>query len=134
MPTTRDAAALSRRQPDEDIDALRASTPLELGTGAGLVPLYLRAEAYRQKGWLPESLRQYGRLLDFRGVDPLSPVVPLALLGAARAHAGTGDVASARRTYETLLAIWEQADADLPALAAARAEYARLPAADAARP
>ena len=134
VPTTRAAAALSRRQPDEAIDALRASTPLELGTVAGLVPLYLRAEAYRQKGWLPESLRQYGRLLDFRGVDPLSPVVPLALLGAARAHAGTGDVASARRTYETLLAIWEQADADLPALAAARAEYARLPAADAARP
>ena len=61
-----------------------------------------------------------------RGVDPLSPVVPLARLGTARAQTRSGERDAARRTYEALFAMWKSADQDFPPLAAARAEYAAL--------
>jgi hypothetical protein len=53
-------------------------------------------------------------------------MVPLAHLGIARAETRAGDLAAARRAYEALFTIWAHADADLPPLVAARAEYARL--------
>ena len=126
VPSTRAAIALSQNRADEAIDALRAATPTEAGTVAGLVPFYLRAEAYRRKGSFPEAVRQYDQILQSRGVDPLAPVVPLARLGIARVRARTGDSEGSRRTYQELFAIWKDADADFPPLVRARAEYDRL--------
>jgi hypothetical protein len=53
---------------------------------------------------------------------------PLAHLGRARAAARTGAVEDSRRSYEALLALWKDADADTSLLRAARREYRRLPA------
>ena len=125
-PVTRAAMALYRKHPAEAIAALRQTTPTEIGTVAGLVPFYLRGEAHLMKREYSEAIRQYQSILQHRGVDPLSPVVPLAHLGIARASARAGDRDAARRSYDTLLAIWKSADADFPPLIAARAEYAAL--------
>jgi len=125
-PTTRAAMALRHGRPDEAIAALELAKPSELGTVAGLLPSYLRAEAFRQKGALAEATREYERILSHRGVDPMTPVVPLAHLGIARARALEGDVGGARRGYEELFAIWKSAEDDFPPLLDARAEYSRL--------
>ena len=123
-PATRAAIALQRRQPEQAIAALEATAPTEAGTVAGLLPFYLRGEAYLQKQSYTEAGRQFERILKLRGVDPMSPIVALAHLGLARARAGAGDADGARRGYEDLFEIWQNADADFPPLLAARAEYA----------
>ena len=128
-PVTRAAIAFRQQNPDGALEALQRAVSTELGTVAGLVPLYLRAEALMQKGEFPGAAREYQRLLSHRGVDPFAPVIPLAQLGLARAQARAGDTGTSRHAYEELLAMWKAADADFAALASARAEYARLGAA-----
>jgi eukaryotic-like serine/threonine-protein kinase len=125
-PVTRAAIALRQRKPDAALQVLADATSTELGTVAGLVPSYLRAEAYRQKGAAAEAIREYEKILSHRGVDPFALTVALSHLGIARAQASSGDIAASRRAYEQLFAIWKSADEDLPPLAAARDEYARL--------
>ena len=132
-PVTRAAIALRRQQPGAALEALDAATRTELGTVAGLVPPYLRGEAYALRGDHADAVREFERMLAHRGVDPFAPMLPLAQLGIARAHARAGDVAASRRAYEALLSTWKAADADFHLLADARAEYARL-AATAPRP
>jgi hypothetical protein len=51
---------------------------------------------------------------------------PLALLGVARATALAGDAAASRRAYQDFLALWKDADPDLPVLREAQTEYAKL--------
>ncbi len=125
-PVTYAAIALRRQRPDAAIETLRAAIPTELGTVAGLVPVYLRAEAFRQKALWPEAIGEFEKVIQHRGVDPFAPVLPMAHLGLARARARLGDVAGSRKAYEELFAIWRGADADFAPLAAARAEYDRL--------
>jgi eukaryotic-like serine/threonine-protein kinase len=125
-PVTRAAIALRQRKAADAVKALEPAGPTELGTVAGLVPVYLRAEALVQSGALHEGIREYQRILEHRGVDPFAPVVPLAQLGLARAHARTGDIAVSRAAYQELFTIWKSADADFPPLLRARAEHARL--------
>jgi tetratricopeptide (TPR) repeat protein len=127
LPSTRAALALQQGHAGEAIDVLRAASPTEAGTVAGLVPFYLRGEALLRSGQFAAALRQYELILEHRGVDPLAPVVPLAHLGIARAKAQLGDAAGSRRAYDELFGIWESADADFAPLAAARQEYPGLP-------
>jgi hypothetical protein len=51
---------------------------------------------------------------------------PLAYLGLARAAALAGDSSRARRAYQDFLALWKDADPDLPILKEARQECATL--------
>jgi len=44
----------------------------------------------------------------------------------ARAAALSGDTAKARKAYQDFLALWKDADPDLPILAEARKEYAAM--------
>ena len=126
VPVTRATIALRQQRPDAALQALEDTASTELGTVAGLVPSYLRAEAYRQKGSTAEAIREYEKILSHRGVDPFAPMIALSHLGIARAHARAGEIAASRQAYEQLFAIWKSADQDLPPLVAARAEYARL--------
>jgi eukaryotic-like serine/threonine-protein kinase len=47
-------------------------------------------------------------------------------LQIARAQKMTGDEASARKWYEDFLALWKDADPDVPTYQQAKAEYAKL--------
>jgi predicted Zn-dependent protease len=44
----------------------------------------------------------------------------------ARAYVLQGDTAKARVAYDEFLALWKDADADIPILREAKAEYAKL--------
>jgi TolA-binding protein len=127
-PTIRAGIALQRHQPDQALQALEASVVSQSGTVAGLVPYYMRGQAYLQKRAFAEAQQQFAQILAKRGVDPMSPVVALAQLGIARARAGAGETAGARQAYEELFKTWQSADADFAPLLSAKAEYAALSA------
>jgi len=73
--------------------------------------------------------------LDHKGVLGLAPndftpvgysLYPLAHLGLAQAAAISGDTARSRKAYEDFLALWKDADPDIPILRRAKEEYQRL--------
>jgi len=47
-------------------------------------------------------------------------------LGLGRACVLSGDTGKAKNTYQDFFALWKDADADLPILKEAKAEYAKL--------
>ena len=51
-------------------------------------------------------------------------------MGLARAYGLEGDKAKARTAYQDFLALWKDADPDIPLLKQAKGEYARLQSAD----
>ena len=89
-------------------------------------PAYLRGLACAQaKDW-PAATSEFQRLVDHRGLNPMSALHPLARLGLARALAAAGRASEARAAYERLFDIWKEADPDLAVVRDARAEHARL--------
>lgn len=126
LPVVEAAALLARGRPGEAIDVLRRASPYENGIVAALLPIYVRGEARLRAGDPAGAAREFQSVLTHRGADPFSPVVAMAHLGLARAHARTGATAESRAAYETLLGIWAGADADLPVLAQVRQELAAL--------
>ena len=55
-----------------------------------------------------------------------SVIGELAHLGLGRAYALAGDHPKARIAYQDFLALWKDADPDIPVLKQAKAEYAKL--------
>ena len=47
-------------------------------------------------------------------------------MGQARAYVHLRDVGNARSVYQDFLALWRDADPDIPILREAKAEYAKL--------
>jgi hypothetical protein len=58
--------------------------------------------------------------------QPLNFLGSLAHLQLARAHVVSGDTAKAKTAYQDFLTLWKDADADIPILKEAKAEYAKL--------
>jgi serine/threonine protein kinase/Flp pilus assembly protein TadD len=89
-------------------------------------PQYLRGEAYLKLKSGPQAGEEFKTILDHRGWYPTSPLYPLAQLGLARAAAMSGDATTARKAYQDFVALWKDADANLPALLAVRQEYEKV--------
>jgi len=126
IPCVRALIELNRKNPGASIETLRAATPYELGNVLGLFPIYVRGLAYLQAKRGAEAAAEFQKIVDHRGIAPVAPEHSLAKLGLGRAHAMTGDAAKARAAYQDFLALWKDADADLPILKEAKAEYAKL--------
>jgi eukaryotic-like serine/threonine-protein kinase len=88
--------------------------------------LYVRGNAFLKAGRGADAVQAFQRLLDMKDVITVDPVMPLAKVGLARAYVMTGDKARARVAYQDFLAVWKDADPDVPALRAAKAEYGKL--------
>ena len=129
LPTARAALELSRDNPAKAVELLQSATQYEFGGGPGgsaFLPNYVRGEAYLRARQGKEAAREFQKILDHRGVDALSPLYPLAQLGLARAAALSGDTATSRKAYQDFLALWKDADPDIPVYREAKAEYAKL--------
>ena len=72
------------------------------------------------------AAQEFKKVLNLKLLAPESPQLPLAQLGLARAYAQQHDTAQSQNAYQNLLAMWKDADPDLPLPRQARAEYARL--------
>lgn len=89
-------------------------------------PQYLRGQAYLKQKNGAQAATEFKTILDHRGWYPLSPLYPLAQLGAARAAVLTGDTARARKYYQDFFALWKYADQTIPIWNEAQAEYKGL--------
>jgi len=135
LPMIRAAVELNRGHPEQAIEHLQATSDYDLaspppnpGSGAPLYPVYLRGLAYLQAGDARRSASEFQKLIDRRSIVQNAILGALAYLqlGRAQAKAVPGDLARARQAYQDFLALWKDADRDIPVLKQAKAEYARL--------
>jgi eukaryotic-like serine/threonine-protein kinase len=73
-----------------------------------------------------DAAAEFQRIVDHRGLVLTDPVGAVARLQLGRAWTLTGDKKKAQAAYQDFFALWKDADADIPILTQARAEYARL--------
>jgi tetratricopeptide (TPR) repeat protein len=134
LPALRALRALNQGEPSRAIELLQVAVPYELGAPpssffgnfGALYPIYVRGEAYlaaRQGG---EAVAEFQKILDHRGIVISDPIGALAHLQLGRALAMSGDKTKAKTAYQDFLTLWKDADADIPILKEAKAEYAKL--------
>jgi serine/threonine protein kinase/Tfp pilus assembly protein PilF len=134
LPTLGALFALNRHEPGKAIELLQAAVPYELAVPpidfneffGGLYPVYLRGEANLAAHQGPEAAVQFQKILDHRGIVAGDPIGALAHLQLGRAYALAGDETRAKSAYQDFLALWKDADPDIPILRQARPEYAML--------
>jgi eukaryotic-like serine/threonine-protein kinase len=129
LPTVRGAIELNRNQPDRAVEILQAVIPYELqGSDASwyLYSAYLRGLAFLRLNNGAAAAAEFQKLLDHQGIVVNYPTGALAHLQLGRACILAGDTAKARTTYQDFLALWKDADPDIPILITAKAEYAKL--------
>jgi hypothetical protein len=114
---------LGENRPADAIAVLKPAIPYELWDFE--TPALL-GRAWLAFGMPDKAAAEYRKILANRGVDPNSPLYPLAYLGLARALHMEHRDADSRAAYRQLFAFWKNADADLPVLTEAKAEYSRL--------
>jgi eukaryotic-like serine/threonine-protein kinase len=123
-PEIRAEIDLRRAKPQDAIAELQMTTPYELARGLKIFSL--RGEAYMRVNQPELAVAEYKKLLAHQGVDPVSPLFPLAHLWLAEAEAQAGHLDDSRLEYEIFFAVWKDVDKDLPVLTAARREYMTL--------
>jgi eukaryotic-like serine/threonine-protein kinase len=87
---------------------------------------YLRGQAYLAAGQGKSAAVEFQKILDRQGIVWNCATGALAHLGLARALALAGDKDRALAAYKDFLALWKDADPDIPILKEATAEYAKL--------
>jgi tetratricopeptide (TPR) repeat protein len=88
--------------------------------------VYVRGLVYLRMKDGEKAAAEFQKILDHRGLEPTSELIPLSQLNIGRAYALQGDVGKARTAYQDFLALWKDADPDIPVLKEAKAEYAKL--------
>jgi DNA-binding winged helix-turn-helix (wHTH) protein/tetratricopeptide (TPR) repeat protein len=124
LPIIQAQLELSRKDSVKALEALRTTAPYELAFG--LYPLYLRGEAHLTAHQGREAAAEFQKILDHRGAVGNEPIGALAHLGLARAYLLQGESTKALAAYKDFLALWKDADPDIPVLKQAKAEYAKL--------
>jgi eukaryotic-like serine/threonine-protein kinase len=132
LPTLRALFSIHAGQPSQAIEQLQPARSYEFANinfkayfGA-LYPVYVRGEAYLAANKGAEAAAEFQKILDHRGIVAIDPIGVLAHLQLGRVFALSGDRTRAKAAYQAFLALWKDADADIPILKSARAEYARL--------
>src|SRR5262249_22062913 len=87
--------------------------------------VYLRGLSYLHARQGAEAGREFQQIVDHKG-SCWGPFYAVAYAGLARGAALAGDTARAKRAYEDFLALWKDADPDVPILREAQREYAAL--------
>jgi hypothetical protein len=99
------------------------------GSGAlnfNLYPAYLRGIACLAAGQGSAAAVEFQKILDRPSVVSNEIIGALAHLGVARAYALSRDTSKSRAAYQDFLALWKDADPDIPILKQAKAEYSQL--------
>ncbi len=143
LPAIQAQLALNRKDAGQAVDDLQsASPPIEYGAIgfvdnlSCLYPTYIRGQAYLAAGNDMAAATEFQKILDHSGIVFNCWTGALAHLGVARANAShaknsEGAEADAARTralvaYKDFLALWKNADPDIPIYKEAKAEYAKL--------
>ena len=111
---------------DEAIRLLESTRPYDFGTLVGADNNYARGQVHLKSKRVAEAAAEFQTIIGRRGADIYNPKRPLSYLGLARAAALSGDTARSRKAYQDFLALWKDADQNLPVLIEAKKEYERL--------
>ncbi|MFZ0284225.1 MAG: serine/threonine-protein kinase [Terriglobales bacterium] len=126
LPQIRGRMELQRGDGAKAIEELRPTETYQFGYVAVGVPAYLRGLAYLQEKQGRQATAEFRKVLDHKSAFGPFPYSSLAQLGLARGYALSGDAAKARIAYQDFFTLWKDADADIPILKEAKAEYAKL--------
>ena len=133
LPTLRARLAISQGNPRDAIEMLKRAAPYELAqsTSSGypwttMSADYVRGEAYLAMRRGPEAAAEFEKIIEHQGAVLNEPIGALAHLGLGRAYALAGNREKAKAAYQDFLALWKDADADIPVYKQARAEFAKL--------
>jgi serine/threonine protein kinase/tetratricopeptide (TPR) repeat protein len=132
LPTVKAAIERNKSDSSQAVVYLETVAPYELGAPpplfqvGTLYPAYLRGQAYLIVNNGAAAAAEFQKLLDHRGIVVNFVTEALAHLQIGRAYAMQGDTAKARAAYKDFLALWKDADPDIPILKQAKAEYAKL--------
>jgi tetratricopeptide (TPR) repeat protein/tRNA A-37 threonylcarbamoyl transferase component Bud32 len=119
-------AALNAGRPQEAIALLSPLADAFVVEGPGLGAMLVYGRAMLQHGDAPGAIAQFSRIVDHPGLDVLSIQHAVVHVWLGRAYAHAGRTGEARQAYERFFDLWKDADADVPILAQARAERAKL--------
>jgi tetratricopeptide (TPR) repeat protein len=135
LPALRALEALNQGDAAKALEMTQVATPYDVAvpgtafyTGAffgALYPVYVRGLAYSRMGRHREAAAEFQKILDHPGIVLNDPIGPMARLQLARAFSASGDRAKSAAAYKDLLALWKDADPDIPVVQEARAESAR---------
>jgi hypothetical protein len=142
LPTINAQLALLEKKPEKALNYLNSLSSTELGavpfnlSVSCLYAVYVRGEAYLGQGNGHLAANEFQKILDHSGIVWNCPTGALGHLGLAKAnalqtrtvHGVEADAARtrARQAYQDFLALWKDADPDIPILKQAKAEYAKL--------
>jgi eukaryotic-like serine/threonine-protein kinase len=133
LPTVRAYMEIRRGNAAQTLKLLEPATRYELGfpqpqvgPGGLLYPAYARGQAYLLLHQGKEAANEFQKLLDHHAMLGNSPLASLAHLNLGRAYVLSGEAAKARTAYKDFLALWKDADPDIPIYKQAKAEYAKL--------
>jgi eukaryotic-like serine/threonine-protein kinase len=135
LPTIRATIALQRGDAQTAIQLLGPAEPLELSQPTGgnvfLCPAYVRGQAYLALHDGAHARAEFDKFVNNRGLVANFPWGALARLGIARSYAleAAKEPAAkekARAAYWEFLAMWKDADPEVPVLREAKLEYAKL--------
>jgi eukaryotic-like serine/threonine-protein kinase len=123
LPAIKGAILLKRGEARTALDALQGARY----EGAGeFWPQYLRGSAFLLLEQADQAAAEFRKILDHRGQDPITPLYPLARLGAAQALVLQQEVSRAQEHLAAFFADWKDADRDLPAFATAKRAMAAV--------
>jgi eukaryotic-like serine/threonine-protein kinase len=126
LPVIRATLEIGRNNPAKAVEILQPVIPFDLANQRSMLSTYQRGRAYLALHKGSEAAAEFQKIVDHPGVALNSITAALAKLGLARSYAAEGDPAKARVAYQDFFALWKDADPNVPILAAAKSEYAKL--------
>ena len=125
IPTAKAAFELRSGDAAKAVQILKSVARFE-PSARSLLGIYIRGQAFLQQKSGVEAAAEFQKIISHRVVNPRSFLFPLSYLGLARAYSMSGDLVNARKAYDEFFSMWKGADADIPVLVEARAEYKKL--------
>lgn len=134
LPVLRARLTLNKGEYANALELLNVAVPSELGAPrsiphgyfGGFYPVYVRGETYLALHDGNRAAIEFQKIISHRGLVVSDPIGALARLQLGRAFALAGEVVKAKTAYRDFLALWKDADPDIPILRRASAEYFKL--------
>jgi eukaryotic-like serine/threonine-protein kinase len=124
VPMVRALIAMNHHDAQKALVLMKSAQPYDAGNTESL---YTRASALLLAGSGEEAVQEFQKVLSMKNAYPTDLFMGYAQLGLARAYALDPDKSRSRGAYQDFLALWKNADQDLPVLDQVKSEYSKLP-------
>ena len=125
QPAIEAALALKRGNARKALERLDGTSSYDFLINTGMIAAYLRGLAHLAANQSGEAAADFQKILD-NPTCAFTSSIALAHLGLGRAYALQRDMAKALKSYQDFMALWKDADPDIPILKQAKEEYAKL--------